>query len=521
MLLFIFDEASKLFNTTEETSSDRYPCLRRILRLLRHYPIWSFFLSTNSHVQQFNLPNHQDPSARISDTTLTRIPPFFALPLNIEMATRMGDPKRAKAELAKSMSGFSTLDHLSLYGRPLWQIYKRSPQLLRTMAQNKLLNSSNGVYTGHNKLQVLAVIATRVSLDPCLNTSESLYLAEESVNSHCRVITSMEPSLRKFKTMTPSEPVLAEVAANLLMSVPPNGKGNITWVESIHTLTRTLLYPGLVEKGLKGELYARLILIIARDFLLKPGRTHRVPLDFPYAMHFRFLGFLEALFNAQDFSTIADMTIITKSGKGQDRVPVSLKSAFNNAWCNFTHFTSTDKEINFDELGELLHGLVHSQAALQCAFRQSSWDLIVPIYLGDVDQPFNRSYLSAMFVQVKNRQRKSTLWVAPGDYVAFNSVPIFCLLLDLGLDTGSVSPCQVDVPHVYAVHASGATARTFRVLSQNSELARVFGDLLSEISCVRVETLHDRICDLNATFNYHTFASRFPADVSTDQMNTD
>ncbi|KAF8424529.1 hypothetical protein EV426DRAFT_81031 [Tirmania nivea] len=115
MLLFIFDEASKLFNTTEETSSDYYPCLRRILRLLRRYPIWSFFLSTNSHVQQFNLPNHQDPSARISGTTLTHIPPFFALPPSIEMATRMGDPERAKAELAKSISEFPSLDHLALY----------------------------------------------------------------------------------------------------------------------------------------------------------------------------------------------------------------------------------------------------------------------------------------------------------------------------------------------------------------------------------------------------------------------
>jgi len=85
-----------------------------------------------------------------------------------------------------------------------------------------------------------------------------------------------------------------------------------------------------------------------------------------------------------------------------------------------------------------------------------------------------------MFIQVKNTQRKSTLRAASGNYVAFNSVPTFCLLLDFVLNTGSVSSYQVNVPHAYAVYASGATARAFKVLNQKLELARVFGGLLSE-----------------------------------------
>lgn len=43
-------------------------------------------------------------------------------------------------------------------------------------------------------------------------------------------------------------------------------EGN-NWTTSLKTLTEELLQLGLIAKGLKGELYARLVMILARDLI--------------------------------------------------------------------------------------------------------------------------------------------------------------------------------------------------------------------------------------------------------------
>jgi hypothetical protein len=56
-----------------------------------------------------------------------------------------------------------------------------------------------------------------------------------------------------------------------------------------------LLGIGLVDEGLKGELYARLLCILARDFHLM--EIKRVNATFPYAEPFSVKDFLRCLFN--------------------------------------------------------------------------------------------------------------------------------------------------------------------------------------------------------------------------------
>ena len=113
---------------------------------------------------------------------------------------------------------------------------------------------------------IFAALASRISLDPCLTNAEGVRLARNALNLHLRFVTALGTS-GWIETSTPSEPVIADAAAGLLMR-EDSAKRTI-WAKSIRVLAEQLLGKSLVDKGTKGELYARLMCILARDYLLQ------------------------------------------------------------------------------------------------------------------------------------------------------------------------------------------------------------------------------------------------------------
>ena len=100
-------------------------------------------------------------------------------------------------------------------------------------------------------------------------------LAKEAVNSHLRVVVSIDPSSRWMTTVTPSEPIVVDAVAEILMAEE-------NWRPSVYTLARDLLGKGLIENGLKGGLFSRLLLILARDVLLANTAMDPTP-DFRFS----------------------------------------------------------------------------------------------------------------------------------------------------------------------------------------------------------------------------------------------
>src|SRR5439155_10289347 len=94
----------------------------------------------------------------------------------------------------------------------------------------------------------------------CLENPITLPFVRRAVSSHLRVVVSMNQPTGVLHTFTPSEPVLARVAMELLCS-------DKNWTNCIGTFARHLLQRGVIEKGVKGELYSRLVLILAHDWL--------------------------------------------------------------------------------------------------------------------------------------------------------------------------------------------------------------------------------------------------------------
>ena len=109
---------------------------------------------------------------------------------------------------------------------------------------------------------VFTVLSQRLCIEPVIANSEAIELANRSVANHMRLITGISDDRRTFYTYSPSEPILVLAAVGILHN-PEDDKrlGRV-----LDTFNKRLCSAGLVEKGLIGELGARILLLLARDF---------------------------------------------------------------------------------------------------------------------------------------------------------------------------------------------------------------------------------------------------------------
>ena len=109
---------------------------------------------------------------------------------------------------------------------------------------------------------VLTVLSQRLCIEPVVVNSEAIELADRSVASHMRLVTGISDDRRTLYTYSPSEPILVLAAVDILH----NSKDDKRLGRVLDTFSKRLCSAGLVEKGLIGELCARILLLLARDF---------------------------------------------------------------------------------------------------------------------------------------------------------------------------------------------------------------------------------------------------------------
>jgi hypothetical protein len=178
----------------------------------------------------------------------------------------------------------------------------------------KLTNGE--VFDDQNKYHVLALVSQRLCVDPLSAGVEALELADASVARHMRLLTGISPDGREFYTHSPSEPVLVLGAITMLY------KGGGGWAPVLNTFSTALCDRGVVEKGLMGELGARTLLLVARDFAAPKGANNipdllqLVPL----------LDFFDTLFGNTAWC---------------DKNREDFVGAFRHSYVNFTHWIVT------------------------------------------------------------------------------------------------------------------------------------------------------------------------------------
>ncbi|KAF8515975.1 hypothetical protein BU17DRAFT_76734 [Hysterangium stoloniferum] len=289
------------------------------------------------------------------------------------------------------MGDFQSIMHLSQYGRPLWRAQlpeDQSGEVIR-LASFKLING--WLFLAKDRHHVFAVLSQRLCLDPVLTGSEAIQLADRSVAHHMRLLTGFSDNSKIFYTHSPSEPILVLGSVDILYNtLDAKHLGNV-----LHTLSHDLCSAGLVEKGVLGELGARTLLLVARDFTAPTENGRRNLLE-----PVRLLDFLHTLFG-------------------------------NNVWVG----TNQGK---FDA-ARLLANLWARGAALQCCFTQEGIDLLILTYTGSIEANavFDPSWLSAAVVQVKFKaagDKKASSKMRPLGIPRdlHQPLPYLALLMELG-----------------------------------------------------------------------------------------
>lgn len=124
---------------------------------------------------------------------------------------------------------------------------------------------------------MLAAFSFRIGVDLCLQNPRTLPLARKAVHSARKAVHSFMRVVISFNQETgvldTTEPVLARAAMESLCH-----KQN--WATSIRTFTDEFIQQTLIEKGLQGELFSRLILILDARFV-SIGQTSQYPCSYP------------------------------------------------------------------------------------------------------------------------------------------------------------------------------------------------------------------------------------------------
>jgi hypothetical protein len=522
----VFDEVASLFGEGK-LYANRYIALNRVISCLKRRSMWFFMISTETKLELIHPPDNVerdgnpmvDRSLRlVSDdsdepATLKRFTPFVALQLDIEDRRRMRDPEERCRELGKSLGDFSRQEHMASFGRPLWHAYS-NPIEMHEVAIAKLTGGRHGhsQYNAKDKHHVLAALSFRICLDLCLQNPRTIPLTSTAVNSFMRVVISMDQETGVLDTIAPSEPVLARAAMGLLCE----GKN---WANSIRTLTEELIQKTLIEKGLKGELYSRMLLVLAQDWvrLGEYLKEHRL-MPASLMPTFRVGDFLTALY-AEEY---------------QDQIN-RIDSRILDARMNFTHFMPAGENLTPVVVPALCRDLLRRSAALQLSWNQPTYDKLIPFYCGEENEAVDPSKYGVILVQDKNKEVGSTLEsifseefttdftgdsgsplkynpkasIRNGTKFVFNDMknPILFLLFDMGVQrtNQSTSPairvgCSRDgwSPKVWAIHSRGNDARVFRCL-QLMECGTESGMFFASTTSGRA--LHEKVSERNRIFH--------------------
>jgi hypothetical protein len=272
----------------------------------------------------------------------------------------------------------------------------------------------------------MAALGVRVILDFDAARESARQYEEKLVESYMRVAFAV-PEHREFlRSGAPSEPLLAEGAAQLF---PRFGMKTCA-----PDLLSNAFQQGLLAKGERGEMIARLLWTLAHDEVIFKSRTPPNSL-LKFSKPISVLDWLKSLLRPTWHERVLSATPIA------DPSGPPLEAAFKNTYINFTHFARAG------DLGvispDFLYGGLVRHMAFQCADNQRSTDLVAPMLHGR-NASIVPENTTPLYGQVKNRTKRSDVLVEP--HIAGkprNDFPILSIVHELG----------VDKPDVYSHHS--------------------------------------------------------------------
>ncbi|TDL16897.1 hypothetical protein BD410DRAFT_886367 [Rickenella mellea] len=382
-----------------------------------------------------------------------------------------GDSAGLGPELSITANEVQTLKHLATYGRPLWHSLMSAVNDKQSIMWTAIAKLLHGRYfQPQNPDQVLSLFSQLFCVDLALSNAEAIKMADRSVADHMRLLTGFTKRHETFYTESPSEPFLAVAAFNVLYNPLYSLKSKSSEIanhlcDAMTTFSAKICESGIVEKGLFGELAARVLLLTARHHAAPKNLTDQ---------HVKNIPDILAPISVMDFLD----TILADGWAGQVREDYEDK--FANGHINFTHWIQTDDHLPMKPDSKLLANLWARGGALQCCFLQASMDFLIPIYHGNLNESFNPKLFSGVQGQVKFRDNYDKIAernirplgiprpTTPRDLNKPMPLPYLALLMELGTDS---KDSQANTP-IHARVFPDVTQDDYKRFLTNLEIAQ-------------------------------------------------
>lgn len=258
------------------------------------------------------------------------------------------------------------------------------------------------------------------------------------VASHMRIAYSAPHPREYIRSGYPSEPVLAEAAAQHMHAHPDDF--------SALRILEDNIQGGLIDKGERGELVARLLVTLALDRAI--NKRHKP--DSESVIHSRgvpVIDFIRELFGDR-------AEAILKSVPDNTRSNVTFKDAFEGAWIRFTHFGKMG-----DATGATLaaaRAAFIRCMAIVCPSGQMMVNIILPIIFcpQGAESHITETNMSALLIHVERRAPKGprARYVIDESTIGFfpngtaNQRPYVTLVMELGVPPKIPPPSAVTPP---------------------------------------------------------------------------
>ncbi|KAJ6540931.1 hypothetical protein B0H10DRAFT_2393213, partial [Mycena sp. CBHHK59/15] len=322
-ILMYIDEAHELTWRSPTHETDTLANLSEVLALIVELPFSVVFLSTSSWLAALAPRPSDFPSRRNWSKTHLHAP-WTELPFDCRASGAFKAINMMTGQAA-SLQQLCSLDHITRFGRPLWRgLYEKlapanQAQFLAYVARKFTSNQDE-------EESKVAALGLRIILDFDIARESARRMEASLVRSYLRVAYVVPESREYMRTGAPSEPLLVEAVAemydhNLQIMAPE--------------ILAAFFQRGLLAKGERGELVARLLWILARD-----AAVNRLPVlpptDPNRTAHFHrpilVLDWLKALLHPDHHAAVLEARPIG------DPKGLILEDAFKDVWINFTHF---------------------------------------------------------------------------------------------------------------------------------------------------------------------------------------
>ncbi|KAF8550111.1 hypothetical protein OG21DRAFT_1514438 [Imleria badia] len=397
-IVIYIDEAQELKNDFLYDEKHRTPLdiLCSVVAEFHKHPLYCLLLSTQPSVQVLVPPGPAAASERAqvhSETLLTTVTetPFDCAP------DIMISPGVLRLE------DLVEITYLAKWGRPLWwsTMNKKHPSKDRPLvdaqyfvqtARMKLLRSNDidAPLEEVSEIPLTAVVDVLLALDFDPSLEATYHRQAEMVTSHMRIAYSFPQHCEYFISGYPSEPFLAEAAAQQIHVYQKQANPGDPDV-MVQILGRGFQRPW-IDLGEHGEVVMRLLLMRAYMDGVQAEQTSSWNLNFSQGCNL--VTFIQQLFSQEPADEILD------SQPDNMVLDATFRNTFKDSVVRFTHFVEAGDTSALTT--EALFAAFARGMAFICGRTQKYVDFAVPILL-DKSATLQESSMSVILVQLKRR----------------------------------------------------------------------------------------------------------------------